>query len=298
MDVLSNVEQLIEVGQFTEAKTKLDSVLKAEPQNNEALYFMGLLTFKRDQYDESVSFLQKAIKITGQDYRYHELIGQAMGFKAQRSGAVKGALLLPKIKTAFLKAIDLNPNALKAKEGLFVFYLFTPSVAGGDEKKAVQIIEDIKQDNPGHAHMLQAMLHAKNKEEKSAVKSVDNALNVCKDDLELLFKAARFYLAHNNVDKALATIEMYIKLKPQDPLAFDAKADCFRQKKEFIIAIELYQKALELNNDFYPGRRKLAECMFEAGDKSSAKIEFEYILQYHPKTPAAAKAKQALKELS
>jgi len=295
---LTNIEDLIESGQLVEANEKLSSVIKTDPQNSEALYLKALLSFKRDQFADSVAIIQNAIKITDQDYRFYELLGQAMGLKAQMSGALKGAILLPKIKSAFLKAIDLNPKALKAKEGLFVLYLFTPSVAGGDEAKAIEIIEDIKEYNPGHASLLQAMLFGKNKNDKSAEESIDNALKLCPEDTEVIFKAARFYLAQNSLGKALSTIDSYIKLKPYNPLAYDVKADCFYKKNELTSAIECYKKALELNDAFFPARRKMAETMLEAGDKESAKSEFEYILKNHPKTPAEGIAKKALKGLS
>jgi len=289
--------QLMEQGHLAEAREKFWELYEQDMNNAEVLYYLGLIHFKQDDYDSAIDFLSKSIDINPDDYRTHEVLGQAYGLKSENAGMVKSAMLIPKIKKAFQKALELNPQALGALEGLYMFYLFAPPMAGGDEKRAMEFLEQIEQANPARGYLANGLFHTKHQDLEKAKESFGKALENGADDADILLKAGRFFLNHNHLETAKTAFEKLTILKKEDPAGYDALGDALMKEGKWQEALEQFDKALKKNSSFYPARLHRADALAKLDRKDEARTEYQTLLKEHKGSGAAAKAKEALSRL-
>jgi len=289
--------QLVEEGHLAEAREKFWELYEQDMNDAEVLYYLGLIHFKQDDYDSAIDFLSKSIDINPNDYRTHEVLGQAFGLKSENAGVVKSAMLIPKIKKAFQKALELNPQALGALEGLFMFYLFAPPVAGGDEKKAVEYLEYIEQANPARGHLASGLFHTRHQNFDKAQEAFTKALDNGSDDGDILLKAGRFFLNHSQLDKAKDAFQKLTELKKEDPTGYDALGEALFKEGQWAEALTQFDTALQKNSSFYPARLHRADALVKLNRAEEARQEYQTIIKEHKGSSAAAKAKEALSRL-
>ena len=225
------------------------------------------------------------------------MLGQALGFKAQHAGMMKGAMLLPKVKKTFEKALDLNPDSLVAREGLYMFYLFVPGMAGGDEAKAKELAGEIKKLNPARGHLADALYYSKLKNLVDAGQAFEKAAEAGKDDPEIQHKAGQFFLETRQAEKAGKLFARFLELQPDNPAAYASQGDYLAAIGKNEEAVKLYEQALEKNKDFFPARFKRAQVWQKIGETAKAKEDYQFIVKNYSKSPLVARAKQALANL-
>ncbi len=292
-NLINETIALIEKGNLDAAKEKLQNAGPTAKKDAEANYYLGLIAFQKDQYDEAIEYISKAIDIEPDDSRFHELLGQAYGLKAQRSGMVKGSLLMPKIKKSFLRALELNPDSLLAREGLFMFYLFVPGVAGGDEKQALKIAAEIQEINAARGYLANAIYNTKQNHMEEATELFEKAVDAGQDDAEVQMRAGQFFLSRKH-PKAMEAFDTYIRLKPADPAGYNSKGKYHQLIEENDKAIAMFDQALEKNNNYLLSRFNRAEVYALQDKKDAAKSDYQFIIDQGKKNPLTAKAKEAL----
>ena len=288
---------LIDQGHLAQAKEKLLERYREDKKDARVLFLLGLIHFKQDDYDQAIEYLTKSVELDDSNDRAYEILGQAYGFKAERAGIVKSAMLLSKMKKAFQSALELNDQALGALEGLFMFHLFAPGVAGGDQQKAMEYLDRIKQVNPARGHLAQALLYGKQKQPEKAEQEFDQAVAKGGDDADVLMKAGRFYMNYQKFDKAQQALERYVALKPEDPSGRDALGDLMLHQQKPQEALDYFNRAVELNASFYPAIFNKGRALKQLGRKEEARQAFQQVIQMDKKNPMAAKAKQELQSL-
>jgi len=295
-ELFQQAKELFEAGNFSGAVQKFRTLYDNDKHNAELAYYLGLTLLKQDQYDQALKFLEQAQKMNDSDYRIYEALGEAYGMKAQRAGSVKGALTMPKVKKSFLKAIELNSEALSAREGLFMFYLFVPGVAGGDEKKAESLIAEIKALNEARGYLARGVFERKKKNETQANEAFLKAAENGQDDADVQMKAGHFFLNNNQTEKALELFERYIALKPNDAAGYSAKGQALLQKDDAAGAVKLFDRALQQNSAYFPARFQRAKALHRMNRTLEAESDLKEIIRRHPKSPQAMQAKQLLIE--
>lgn len=292
---IKEIVALIESGNPDAAREKLQNAGAAADKDAEVNYYLGMIAFQKDEYDEAIEYISKAIEIKPDDSRFHELLGQAYGLKAQRSGMVKGSLLMPKIKKSFLRALELNPDSLLAREGLFMFYLFVPGVAGGDEKQALKIAAEIQEIKQARGHLANAIYKTKQNQVEEATELFEKAVRAGGDDAEVQMRAGQFFLSQKH-PKAIEAFDAYIRLKPSDPAGYNSKGKYYQMTKEYDKAIAMFDQALEKNNNHLLSRFNRAEVYTLQDKKDAARADYQFIID-RDKNPLTAKAKEALRAL-
>ena len=289
--------ELIEQGNLPGALEILTPLNEQDKKNAEVNYLLGVVAIKQDRHDDALSFLTQAEKQNPDDARVHEAFGEAYGLKAQNAGMLKGAMLMPKIKKSFERALELNPNSLRAHEGLFMFYLFVPGPAGGSEKKAVQIAAEIASINEAHGHLAEALIKAKGGAKEEATAEFEKALQKAPEDNEVQMKAGRFMLQNEKFDLAEKAFSVVVSNSPFDPAGYEALGQLYLNKKNPEKALDNFNKALEKNPAFYPAKFSRAKAYMDLGKSDEARSDFEEIINQHSKSPFAAKAKGLLAKL-
>lgn len=290
---MKHIEELIEKGNF---KAALEALMREE-KTSEVNYLLGLIYTRQDSYDLAIKHLENAQKQNPDDYRIPELLGEAYGLKAQHAGVLKSTMLLPKVKKAFNRALELNPQALRAREGLFMLYLFIPSVAGGDELKARELAAEIATLNPAHGSLALGIIAAKESKTEQAITLFEEAAALEPEDSEIQLKAGRFFLQNNKLDLAQNAFERLVLHKPFDPAGYDALGTVLLGKNQPEKALEHLNIAVEKNENFFPARLNRARVFAALQQTDAARKDAQYVLDVQPRSPLATEARQLLAEL-
>jgi tetratricopeptide (TPR) repeat protein len=72
----------------------------------------------------------------------------ALGMRMVEVGFMQQAMMAGKLKHAFAKAVELDPNDLAGLIGLTRFYLQAPAIAGGSLEKAKELARRVEQLDP------------------------------------------------------------------------------------------------------------------------------------------------------
>lgn len=219
---------LFEQGRYEEAKR----ILAASPNDAEAVATLGRIALRQNDPEQAVELLEKAVGLRPSVARYHFHLGEAMGAYAQKASFFKQAAMAPKIRKAFERASELDPNYLEPRFGLIDFYLIAPGVMGGSEEKAFEQAAEIRNRDPFMGAQAYARIYTRQKK---------NDL-VRKEWLDLVRQHPRSPRAHNALARYLGMSE-----------------------KKFREAFEAIDKALELDPGYMPAYFRAGQIAAESG---------------------------------
>ncbi|MCD4693130.1 MAG: tetratricopeptide repeat protein [Calditrichales bacterium] len=296
-DMLKQAIDLFENQNYKQAE-KLFLKLHDEDKNNaEALYYLSIFELRRNDYDEAIDYLKEAIDINENDYRYRERLGDAYGMKAQNAGIFKAMFSVPKMRSAWKKAVELKPDIISAREKLFSYYLIAPGIAGGDEEKALQLANEVKKLDSIRGGILMARYY---QEQEKIDKAENEYLNAAKQDsknAQLMNTIGYFYLGVEKINKARPWFDSYIELRPDEANPYDSKGDFYLKKEVYDSALIMFETALEKNPDFQSSRFNRAQSLFKLNREEEAKKECEYIIKKYPDSRYGKRAEKLLDKI-
>jgi tetratricopeptide (TPR) repeat protein len=289
---------LFESARLADAHDKFILLYQEDKGNADVNYYLGHIACKWDNYDQAIDYLNRSAELNESDARVHEMLGQAYGLKAQRVGVVKAAMMIPKIRKSFQRAVELNPQSISAREGLFMFYLFTPGMAGGDEKKALEIAGELSALNPARGLVAQALHHMKHGQALEAQQAFISASEQAMTDAEIQMRAGRFLLEKKEQARALDCFNRYITLRKFDPAGYDAKGECLSRMGKHDEALQAFQAALNENPKFVVAHLHRADTLAAMGRAGEAREAYKSVIENYRGTPLAEKAGKALASLA
>lgn len=108
------------------------------------LYRLGQLHTKEKRIDEAVSAFEKATRLDATRAEYFSDYAIALSTRLQSANFMMQAALAPKMRKAFAKSVELDPNHLPGLIGLARYYSNAPEIAGGSLTKAKEYAERIR----------------------------------------------------------------------------------------------------------------------------------------------------------
>ena len=141
-------ERYYNAEKYDQAKPQLDLYLKQNPFDLKTLEYLGDIQCQFKQWEKAVPYYQKLIKLKPSEADYFYKYGGALGMQAKESNKFKALSLIGDVKSAFEKAIVLNPNHIGARWALLEIYIQLPGIVGGSEKKAVKYANELLKISP------------------------------------------------------------------------------------------------------------------------------------------------------
>ncbi|CAN5177582.1 hypothetical protein BH09BAC3_BH09BAC3_00620 [soil metagenome] len=203
---------------FYEERKPADArkILSGIDDNNkeyaEAQYYLGRISFDEKKYDDAQDFFEEAVDTNDKVADYYNWLGNTYGTIAQDANMIKQGMLAPKMKTAWEKAIALNPSLIDARTSLIQYYLQAPGFMGGSIEKAKETAKGIIPLNAAQGHLQLGNIYVKEKKIPEAEKEF---LEMVKADPAFISGLANFYLNQKQYDKAFAVCEDAIKKNPE-----------------------------------------------------------------------------------
>lgn len=214
---LATAVDLFRARRYPEALPLLEKIVAAEPNNAAAHHYLGRALAARNDnaaFAAALPHLARAAELEPRNARYQGIYGGTSLQYAGRTQAVSAAL---RGRDAMLKAIELDPDYLDAREGLFQFYQRAPWPLGSQAKADAQLAE-IRRRNPELATVLSVTSRINARDYPGAFAVCDEVLAKDPDHYAALYHYGRCAsISGENLERGLASLQRCLKLEPPSP---------------------------------------------------------------------------------
>jgi tetratricopeptide (TPR) repeat protein len=265
-----------------EAKKLLLTVKDTNKEYADAQYWLGRIAFEEKNYDDAEEYFEAAIEANDKVAEYYTWYGNTLGTIAGDANFLKQGMLAPKMKSAWEKAVALDPTAIDPRESLVQYYLQAPAIAGGSVDKAIEIANQIVKLKPAEGHRQLGNIYFK---EKKMVEAEKEFIAMTKADPAYVSGLANFYMLQKQYDKAFNLYEEAFKKNPEDMLAiYQIGKTSALSGQRLDRGEECLKKYLtytpKQNEPSHAGANmRLAQIMEKRGKKSEAKKLYELAIK-------------------
>ncbi len=265
-----------------EAKHLLTSVKKDNKEFAAAQFYLGRIAYDEKDYDAAEDYFEEAIEANDNVAEYHTWYGNTLGTVAGDANFFKQAMLAPKMKSAWEKAVALDPKAIDPRESLIQYHLNAPAIAGGSVDKAKEIANEIIKLKPAEGHRQLGNIYYK---EKNYAEAEKEFIAMGKADPAYKSGLANFYINQKQYDKAFALFEEDLKKNPEDMLVTyqigKTSALSGQRLERGEACLRKYLTYQPQNNEpsHAGANMRLGQIMEKNGKKSEAKKLYEIALK-------------------
>ncbi|MDB6114924.1 MAG: Tetratricopeptide repeat-containing protein [Lacunisphaera sp.] len=203
--------------QVAEAQAAFEALARVNPDNANIQFYLGRLALQRNDHEQAVPYLKKAVALVPNDARFHQRLGDAYGLAAQKAGMFSSIGFASKCKAEYEKAVELDPKNIDARLGLVSFYQQAPGFAGGSMEKAHAQAEEIKKLDASRGRAAIAGLYAAEKKNDLAFAEFEDALKDNPEDYSALYQFGRLAaITGERMDRGLEALRKCLTLTPPE----------------------------------------------------------------------------------
>jgi Tfp pilus assembly protein PilF len=294
-------EVLFQKGKYKEAKSIFEEILKKDDKNAEAHNDLGMVYLNRrnPEYDvdKAVDETEKAVNLAPNNANIQYGYGAALGIKVQNAGIIKQAMLAPKVKKAFLRAVELNPKHIQARVALAQYYMMAPSIMGGDEEEAWRQLEEVIKLDEVQGRTVKAGFLLRAKKNDEAEKEYKILVTSKPKEWKVWHRYGYFCMHLEHYDNAIEHFKKYIELRPDTADSYQSLAEALLKKGNVDLAMSNLNKSLSLDKDFVPAIISMGEAYQAKGQIKEAKENYQRALSIAQNDYYKSQAEKKLKEV-
>jgi predicted O-linked N-acetylglucosamine transferase (SPINDLY family) len=235
-----------QAGRLAEAEAHYQRVLAIDPNQFEALHFLGLLESQRGRFAEADRLVERSLSINGmraEAHSNHARILRQMGRQQDAIARCDRALV---INPFLVDALLLRGNALRDL---------------GRLPEALGMFDRALSVNPNDplAHYSRGLTLLALGRNKDALINLDRALTQRPRDADYLLARGHALAVLLSHDEAMRSYDEVLAIRPADTDALLGRGDALHKVNRWQEAIESYEQASALQPD--NARAKLALCM-------------------------------------
>ena len=301
------IQVLIQKDRFDEARKLNDELLKANPQDNEALISRSKMQISSGDLNDAIATLQTVIKNDPNNSEAHYDLGVAFDRSADLDGAetewIEAAHLRPdlvdaqralagaalrrgnpnKLAEAAAQIISLRPNSPDgyALRALSEINLNQLTAAETDVRKAIDVAP---QSSLGYVQM--GNLKFAQKQYGKAEKAYQRALDLNANSKDALRGLMNTYIAQKQIDRAIAAANAQIVKSPNNIGFYDLLGNAlFHVKRDLNGAEAAFNKALSLDGKDSDALLRITQVQAAKGDVEQAIATCQQAIKAQPRLP-------------
>jgi tetratricopeptide (TPR) repeat protein len=294
---VTRANTLLQQGRVDEATVSLRELLAAEPGDAQAHQLLCRIYYAQDMADNAIHECQLAASADPASSDNQIWLGRAYGFKASHANPLSALSLAVKVRIAFERAVQLDPENVHALNDLGEFYVAAPALIGGGLDKAQALAARMQPHFPSQAHRLLALIAEKKKEDTIAEAEFSNAVVTGKTP-EAYIDLGHFYERHHQPDKMIDALQSGIATDPRKgPSLVDAASvltDAHRSPElaETLLRTYLSSSAKTDDAPAFKVHVQLGDLLARRGDPAAAHSEYAAALALASNYVPARKAMQ------
>jgi tetratricopeptide (TPR) repeat protein len=288
---------LLQQGRVDEATANLREILAAQPGDAQAHQLLCRIYYAQEMADKAIHECELAATDAPTSSDNQMWLGRAYGFKASHANPLSALSLAVKVRIAFERAVQLDPENIHSLNDLGEFYVAAPSLIGGGLDKAQALAARMQLQFPSQAHRLLALVAEKRKETAIAEAEFCNAVAAGKTP-EAYIDLGHFYQRHNRPDKMVDALQSGIATDHRKgPSLVDAASiltDAHRSPEfaETLLRAYLSSSAKTDDAPAFKVHVQLGDLLAHHGDPAAAHREYAAALALASNYAPARKAMQ------
>lgn len=199
-------KELLVAGRVDDAIQSLEAQIGRSPDDAEAHNLLCRAYFMLEDWDRGIPECARAAALDPKNSRYQLWLGRIYGEKASRVGFLSAAGMAKKVRTAFERAVELDPKDWEARTDLAEFYLEAPGIAGGGKEKARAQADALMALNPGMSHWIAARIAMKSKDVSGAEMEYRAAIPASHSGARAWLDLASFLRHSNRLDEMVQAL--------------------------------------------------------------------------------------------
>jgi predicted TPR repeat methyltransferase len=223
-------------GEFDAAIQAYDQVLDINPKHFDALHYLGVLYYQKNQPEHALPLLEKAVSLEPKDAACRSNLGLVLLALGDTEKAIETFHVALQLKQDFEDAYTNLGNAFMHSGQIEqAISAYRSALALNDEQPSVH-------NNLGVALKKQGLLEEAKTEYLKALKLSPKYVEAGTNLGDVLFR-----LKHYN--DAIRCYQQAIRLTPDDPALWVCLADVYKTTEQWNEARQAFQQALKLNNN-------------------------------------------------
>jgi tetratricopeptide (TPR) repeat protein len=275
-------QELLAAGRVDDAIQTLQQQIGHSASDAESYNLLCRAYFMLEEWDRGISACERARDLDPHKSLYFLWLGRVYGEKADRAQFWSAAGLAKKVRTAFERAVELNPQSWEARTDLAEFYLEAPAIVGGGKDKARAQTAAIMPLNPGMAHWVTARIAERNKDAASAEREYRAAVTASHSGARAWLDLAAFLRRSNRLDE----MEQALRNLEPGPLDYpvalmDGAGLLLRTGRDFPLAVRLLLRYLSSPVEEGPAFKAhdlLGQLLEKQGDRKAAAEQYRAAL--------------------
>lgn len=223
--VAAQAAALIGKNDLAAAEAMLAPATAEGSQDAAAFFQLGTLRLRQRRVDDAVAAHEAALKLDGTKAEYFSQFAVALSAKMQGADMMTQAMLATKLKQAFEKSVELDPNHVAGLIGLARYYGNAPEIAGGSPEKAAAFARRVRAMQPFLGELELALIAERDEDFVTAVAHYEAALKLQPKHAGALASAGRALARLGRKEEARARFEAALELDPKREAARKALAE-------------------------------------------------------------------------
>jgi tetratricopeptide (TPR) repeat protein len=292
-------------GEFAAARADFEAVLRRNPSDARALFFLGKIALQQDRPADAIDLLEQAIGIDDRNAEYHAWLGNAVGMQAVRASRFKLPFLANRAKGEYERAVALDPRSTEGRMGLLQYYALAPRMLGGGMDKAREQASELVRFNPYAGHLSLAWLAQRDKDVAAAEREYVLLLAIAPDSAPAYRALGSIYQSEERWNDAFAVYERRAARQPDD------MANTFQLGRVAALSgthLERGEQALKLWIESAPkdapiatisgAHHRLGQIYEKQGHRDAARAEYEMAVRINDGNEDAKKSLASLRSIS
>jgi tetratricopeptide (TPR) repeat protein len=203
---IEKAEALIVKKDFKNAQNEMTIFLKTKPEDKQAIELLGDVYGYQKKWDEAIEHYKTLTKKQPNSANYQYKYGGALGMKALGISKLKALGIIGDVKSAFLKAAELDPKHVDARWALVELYVSLPGIVGGSFSKALKYAEELQKLSEVDGYLAKGYVYEYDDEPELAEKYYKQAIQVG-GSVTCYEKLTSFYEGQNEPEKIIDNLE-------------------------------------------------------------------------------------------
>ncbi|WP_034061967.1 tetratricopeptide repeat protein [Lacinutrix jangbogonensis] len=141
---ISDAERLINNKNFSDAEKVLSLYINKNPNDLKATELLGDAYGQQKKWDKAIKQYKQLVEVKPNEANFHYKYGGALGMKALIVSKFSALGIIGDVKSAFLKAAELDPNHIDTRWALVELYMQLPGIIGGSKSKSFKYANELE----------------------------------------------------------------------------------------------------------------------------------------------------------
>ncbi len=197
------------------AEALLAPLVATEKPDAAACHQLGLIRQRQGKPADAVPLLEHATQLDATKPEYFSALGAAIGQQMSTATFMQQAMLSGKLRKAFAKSVELDPNHVAGLIGLARFYAGAPEIAGGSIAQARAFAVRVQKLHPLLGELELGTVAEREDDYAAALSHFEAAAKLKADHAGAQFAAGRMLAKLGRKPEARARFETTLQLDPK-----------------------------------------------------------------------------------